>query len=298
MTGKTIKFSPDNALYLSNFLTALNPRELPPAFEFGKKADKYTLLSCSILDQDNCPFKDAKESTVTQWIKNIFSGVELLDTHISNIEASETSLNMDELREDIVLKNGDITQSLELIAAEWDVQKYLNLVLPAPASKAVHAITASAIKNAVDCKSVLEKLCSLRQIVTAFKLKEKKKLEKIQEDRKRKRAAEVDLVNPELESSVDESETASSSSNDDDEESESQSTPKKPKKDSKKNKKGKDKKPKKSKKQKQKKKKPEGPTTLGEGQTTEKTVSQVIILTHHWASKISNKTIRCSHILK
>lgn len=272
MSVKAIKFTPECALYLVTFLTGLNARELPPAFEFGKKASKFTILSNSMLSQDDCPFREAKESTVTQWIKNLFECLELLDTHISAIEGSE-KLDMEELRNNILLKSGETTTSLALIAAEWDVQKSLGIVVPAPANKSVAAITASTIKTATDFTNILVQMCSVRVTVAKYKAKEYKKFEMVQLDRKRKADAGDALVDPVV-LDISSDDDCENNSNGESEEVEP-TFEKEYKKGSKKAKRAKGSKPKSN-----KKRKPEGPVTLGQGQTAggEKSVSLAQVL--------------------
>lgn len=259
MSNKTIKFTPECALYLTTFLKALNVKNLPPAFEFGKKAEKYTLLSNQILGQDDCPFSDAKESTVTGWVKNVFSAVSLLHTHISVIE-DIVQLNLEEVHAPIEITNDQgVTTTIELVSAEYDTQKNLGLVLPAALNKSVAAVNACAIKNENDTMDVLSNLIVIREAVVKFRGKESKKLEKEREHKKRKNEAGEALVNPAISlmgTSSDSNESAS------DEDSEQHEPP------AKQAKKAKDKKkaikdPKKA----GKKRKPEGPP-LGQGQAT------------------------------
>ncbi|KAJ1388682.1 hypothetical protein B484DRAFT_409562 [Ochromonadaceae sp. CCMP2298] len=152
MSGTTVKFTVAKALFLTTFLTALPAKNLPPTFPYGNKAANYKLLANDVFTQDDCPFKDAKESTVLSWLKNIFSGVDTLHNHISDIEATGQALNMEELRNNIMLAGGGGTcTTLELVSAELDAQKLLGLVYPTPAAKSILAIQACSIKNTLRC---------------------------------------------------------------------------------------------------------------------------------------------------
>ena len=208
-----------------------------------------------------------------------------MNEHIVGIETLE-ALNMEELTTEITLKNGDVTTTLKLISAEWDTPKTLNLSLSSPAGKSVGAITACNIKNAVNCSTILEKLCSLRQTVSAYRAKELRKQQKHREERKRKAEAGAALVNPVLKVSGDSSASASASDSSDSnseksmviiEDYASATKKKRKKRNNEEDKAGNGDKHKRM--SKRKRKKPEGPAALGQGQiAAEKTLSLAQVL--------------------
>ncbi|KAJ1428279.1 hypothetical protein B484DRAFT_431287 [Ochromonadaceae sp. CCMP2298] len=233
----SVKFTAPNALFLTTFLTALPAKELPPAFPFGSKTTNYKLLANDILTQYDCPFKDAKETTVIGYIKNTFNGVEMLNIHISDIEASGQAINLEEIEADITLAGGGGTcTTLELDSAELD-----------------------AIKNATDTLNIIVQLCSLRQKVAAYKAKEHQKVLKDRADKKRKRVAGDKLVNADIseDEKQDQSDDEGHSDSDDSDEGTTTAQARGGKKAA----------GKKAKATPRKKNKAEGPPKLGQGQT-------------------------------
>lgn len=196
------KFTATNAEFLTKFLNGVNVSNLPPSFGHGNKAAGYKLLSDQVLNGGDCPFHDAKESTVTGWIKNIFNGVESLNMHIAAIESSER-VNMDELDNEIELSCGGKSSTLELVKSEWDAQRELGLTLPPSASKSIPAIRANDIKNAADLVSLFRQLCALRGAVSKYKYEKLKKERRESDKKKRKEAAAHALVDPGKSSSDD-----------------------------------------------------------------------------------------------
>jgi hypothetical protein len=261
MSGATVKFTAPNALFLTTFLTALPGKELPPAFPFGSKSTKYKVLANDILTQDDCPLQDAKETMVIGYIKNTFNGVEILNIHISDIEASGQAINLDEIRANITIARGGGTcTTLELVSAELDAQKLLGLVYPAPATKSILAIQACSIKNATDTLNIIVQLCSLRQKVAAYKAKKHKKVLKDHTDKKCKQVAGDKLVNADISEDAKQDQSDDESHSDSEESDESTTTAQL--------RGGKKAAGKKAKATPRKRNKAEGPPKLGQGQTT------------------------------
>ncbi|KAJ1408891.1 hypothetical protein B484DRAFT_468943, partial [Ochromonadaceae sp. CCMP2298] len=122
------------------------------------------LLADKVIGNDECPFSTAKNSTVVNWIKAVFKGVNVLGEVCKNISAelkkTDQHLNMEEYSSDVIIRaDGTSTcTTLDLLAEGVDVQKSLGLVFAAPASKSVQAITEASFKNKEDTLGVLVQL--------------------------------------------------------------------------------------------------------------------------------------------
>jgi hypothetical protein len=61
---KAVKFTPLNAIYLSRQLMSKNVRDMPTSFVYGQVKERYTLLCDEILGRPECPFREAKHTTL------------------------------------------------------------------------------------------------------------------------------------------------------------------------------------------------------------------------------------------
>ncbi|KAJ1410757.1 hypothetical protein B484DRAFT_402828 [Ochromonadaceae sp. CCMP2298] len=177
----SVKFSPPNALFLVQYLSGLNAKDLPPAFPYGKKVDRFVLLAGKILGNVECPFPLAKNSTVVSWLKASFKGVDAVGVSSKKLTAelkkTGQQLNMEEYSSDVIIRaDGTSTcTTLDLLAEEMDVQKSLGLVYAAPASKSVQVITECSAQNKEDTMQVLVQLIMVHESVAAWTAAEARK---------------------------------------------------------------------------------------------------------------------------
>ncbi|KAJ1383358.1 hypothetical protein B484DRAFT_411159 [Ochromonadaceae sp. CCMP2298] len=252
----SIKLTPINAKFATAYLVGLPVQELPSTWEYGTLGPKFATLAHAMISNEDCTFQAAKSSTVIGWTKTFFGGVDSVLTHIQEIASTGQQLNLDEPETAITINGGSSSDSgsctsLDLIAAEFDVQKVLGISFPAAPSKAMHAIAANNMKNTVAIKQILLNLLSLAKRVSTHRAKVAAKAKKGREKDLGKIDAAARLLHQQQDGDKD-GEGGEEGDTDEDEEKEE----------------GKGKKGKvKGKQRKSKKRKIEGPA-LGQGQTS------------------------------
>ncbi|KAJ1396366.1 hypothetical protein B484DRAFT_425183 [Ochromonadaceae sp. CCMP2298] len=121
------------------------------------------------IDNADCPFAAAKDSTILKWVGVVFGGVEVLGKLIKDITETGQKLNLEAPNDSVPLKDSAGTcNTIDLIAPELNLVQVLSLKIPTAISKSAQALAANTTKNTSDIISVLGYMIVLSETVRIY----------------------------------------------------------------------------------------------------------------------------------